>query len=343
MQIPIVWRLASSFPTACTTLWQSMIEFADIISTLSDGEFRIEPSPVGEPYGAADLLDLVAEGKIECCHTAGSFFLDRDAVLALATFAPFGLDARRHGAWLAGPGSTHAEAAWARQGLIAVPCGNTGAQTGGWFRAPVTDPSSFQHLRIRTAGLPALVYERLGATPLSLTADAIVPALQCRELDAADWIGPDDDRTMGFYKMASYYHVPGVLEPSAQLSLVINPEAWRQLPERWRSAIRCAAATVEKSIRLRYDTANPVALEALIKDGVTIVRFPPDVIEALRDASAAVLADLRDKDPAFAAALDSYQRFTGQGQQWAIIGEAETADAILKGTPLANRHTRHDG
>lgn len=320
-----------------------MIKFADIVSALSDGQFRIEPSPVGEPYGTAELLDLVAGGKIECCHTAGSFFLDRDPVLALATFAPFGLDARRHSAWLAGPGLTHAEAAWARQGLIAVPCGNTGAQTGGWFHAPVTAPSSFQHLRIRTAGLPALVYERLGATPVSLPADAIVPALQRGELDAADWIGPDDDRAMGFYKIAPYYHVPGVLEPSAQLSLAINPEAWQLLPERWRCAIRCAAATVEKSIQLRYDTVNPIALEALLKDRVTVVRFPPDVIEALRNASVAILADLRDQDAAFAAALDSYQTFTGLGQQWAVMGEVETADAILQRTALANQDIRHDG
>lgn len=329
MSNTVTWRIASSFPASCATLWQSMVQFAEHVAILTEGRFRIEPTPAGEPYAVTDLLDLVASGEIQGCHAAGSFFMDRDPVLALTTFIPFGLNARRHAAWLDGPGAAFADTAWAQQGVVALPCGNTGSQTGGWFRASVTNVSCFQNLRIRTAGLPALVYERLGAKPVSLPADAILPALQTGTLDAADWIGPADDLAMGFHTAAPFYHMPGVLEPSAQLSLAFNRDAWSDLPDGWRRAIGCAAAAAERSIFVSYDTVNPIALNSLMKAGVSIVRFPPDVLDAMRAATTAILNDVRGQNQEFAAALASYREFENLGRPWAIMGESETANAIL--------------
>ncbi|MBN8940993.1 MAG: ABC transporter substrate-binding protein [Rhizobiales bacterium] len=329
MGASIRWRLASSFPRSSDTIWPAMTDLADRVAMLTDGGFVIEPSPAGEPHAATDVLDLVIRGDVQCGHTAGSFFVDRDPVLALATFVPFGLDARRHAAWLAGPGAERAAAAWERQGLVALACGNTGAQTGGWFRRPVQDAASFSGLRIRTAGLPALVLERLGAKPRSLSASQILAQLRSGELDAADWIGPHDDRMMGFHRVAPFHHYPGVLEPSAQLSLVVGRAGWEALPDGYRAALHCAAAAVERALLIRYDTLNPIALAGLREDGVTVVRFPDHVVAALRRATAEVLDELAAGDRHFADALRSYRAFADLGRDWAMMGELDTARAVL--------------
>jgi TRAP-type mannitol/chloroaromatic compound transport system substrate-binding protein len=327
MTRPVTWRLASSFPRSSDTLWWALTELAAEVAALTDGQFRIEPHPAAELCQSADLIDLVARGEVECGHTAGSFFVGRDPVLALATFVPFGLDARRHAAWLAGPGAGHAEAAWRRQGLVALPCLNTGAQAGGWFRAPIADVAAFSGLRIRTAGLPALVLERLGARPKSLAADEVLGQLSSGDLDAADWIGPHDDRAMGFHQVAPFYHYPGVLEPSAQLSLVIGLAAWDALPASYRAALRCAAASVERALFTRYDSLNGPALAALIGEGVTVVRFPDTVVAALDAATHAVLDDIAARDERFREALISYRAFEAAGRDWAQMGEMATAVA----------------
>lgn len=326
------WRLASSFARSSDTVWWGATELARLVAALTGGTFTIEANPAGEPWGAGEVLDLVARGEVECGHTAGSFFVERDPVLSLATFVPFGMDARRHAAWLDGPGATPVAEAWARQGVVAIACMNTGAQTGGWFRAPVRGIADLAGLRIRTAGLPALVLQRLGAHPVSLAAADILPALRAGTLDAADWIGPHDDLAMRFHTVAPFYHHPGVLEPTAQLSLVVGHDAWAALPNAHRCALRCAAATVERALLVRYDTLNPAALTALLRDGVTLCRFPADTVAAMRAASAAVLDDLAE-DAAFAQALASYRAFDAAGLSWLRMGELETAAAVSAHIP----------
>ena len=316
------WRLACSFAPSSDTIWSAIQHVATLVESLTDGALRIEPFPAG-----ADALDLVARGEVACGHTAGSFYVERDPVLALATFAPFGLDARRHAAWLDGPGAGYAARAWTRQGVIALPCLNTGAQTGGWFRRPVRTLADFAGLRIRTAGLPALVFERLGACPVNPAAANILPALRAGELDAADWIGPHDDLVMGFHEAAPCYHYPGAMEPAAQLSLIVGEAAWAALADPLRSALRCAAAAAERALLIRYDTLNPPALTALLAAGVALCRFPDAVLAGMRRASTEMLDALASDDPAFAAALRSYRDFGMAGHHWWQIGERDAAAA----------------
>ena len=321
------WHLACSFARTSDTIWPAVEQFAALVTSLTQGAFVITPHPAGEPYPADQVLGLVRRGEVECGHTAGSFFIGQDPVLALATFAPFGLDARRHAAWLDGPGAGYVARAWARQGVVSLPCLNTGAQTGGWFRRPIRELADFDGLRIRTAGLPALVFQRLGACPVSLAAHEVLPALQSGMLDAADWIGPHDDLAMGFHAAAPFYHHPGAMEPSAQLSLIVGQCSWDVLPEAFRCALRCAAAAAERALLVRYDTLNPPALASLVEAGVTLCRFPADVLAAMRTASTNVLDTLAAGDPAFADALRSYRIFGVAGQDWWQLGERDAAAA----------------
>lgn len=323
-----VWRLASSFPRELDVLWEVVTGVAERAALTTDGALHLEPSAAGEPHASLDVLPLVAAGTLEAGFTAGSFFMAQDPVLALQTFVPFGLDHRRHYAWLTGPGRDHAEAAWARAGVVALPCANTGAQMGGWFREPIAGTADFRGLRIRTAGLPALVLARLGAEVRQLPAEAIIPALAAGELDAADWIGPHDDARMGFVAHAPYYHHPGVLEPSAQLSLIVNAGRWAELRPGEQAALRAVCAEAGARVLARYDLLNPPALEELERAGARLVRFPDTVVAALRRATREVLVELAGANPEFGRALASYEAFAAAGRRWAALGEGAAAGLV---------------
>jgi TRAP-type mannitol/chloroaromatic compound transport system substrate-binding protein len=299
----------------------------------------LEVRPADEPVRALDVLDEVANGNSECGYTAGSFFSERDPVLALLTFVPFGLDFRQQAAWLRFDGESHAELAWSGVGVVAIPCGNTGAQMGGWFRKPITRPEDFSGLRIRTAGLPALALKELGALPQSLAAHEIVPALAAGTLDAADWIGPYDDLRMGFHRHAPYYHHPGVMEPSAELSLIVNPAAYAALPEDLRAVLELAAAEAGRDLMARYDARNPPALSTLEAEGARLVAFPAAVIDALRGATTTVLERLASQSDPFACALESYWSFMTAGERWARLerSASETPFALSASVLEATR------
>src|SRR5690606_20114168 len=136
--------------------------------------------------------------------------------LAFDTGVPFGLTPRQQMAWLLhGGGQALMQELYDAFNVVAIPCGNTGAQMGGWFRKPIEKVEDFRGLRIRTPGLLSMVYEKLGAVPQQIAGSDIYPALEKGSLDAVEFVGPYDDEKLGFAKVAQYYYGPGVMELGA--------------------------------------------------------------------------------------------------------------------------------
>ena len=49
---------------------------------------------------------------------------------------------------------------YATQNLFAIPCGNTGAQMGGWFRKEINSVADMQGLKMRIGGFGGKVISR---------------------------------------------------------------------------------------------------------------------------------------------------------------------------------------
>ncbi|MFX3952234.1 ABC transporter substrate-binding protein, partial [Streptococcus suis] len=85
------------------------------------------------------------------------------------------------------------------------PCGNTGAQMGGWFRREIRSVADLKGLKMRIGGYAGQVVSRLGVVPQQIPGADVYPALEKGAIDAAEWVGPYDDLKLGFYKVAPYY------------------------------------------------------------------------------------------------------------------------------------------
>ena len=59
-----------------------------------------------------------------------------------------------------------------------------------------------------------------------------------------------------------------------------------------------------------------------------LVRFPPAVLSAIRDATTRVLDRLAATHAPFADALASYRAFVAEGQAWQALGEGGVRAAI---------------
>lgn len=326
----INWRMPSSFPRALDTVWGSAEVIAEQVSILTDGKFTIRPYAAGELVPPLQVLDAVQNGTTECGHTAGFYYLGKEPALVFDTGVPFGLTPRQQNAWLAyGGGKELMEELYANFNALVIPCGNTGAQMGGWFRKEIKTPEDFKGLRIRTPGLLSMVYEKLGAIPQQIAGSDIYPAMEKGSLDAVEWVGPYDDEKLGFAKVAKYYYGPGVMELGANLAFNVNRDSWSELPAQYQAALRAACAIAANDLLAKYDANNIRSLKLLVGEGVKLVSWSREVMDAMQSATREVLEGYAEKNQNFAKVLTSWRAFRNDQLLWSSVNDGAAENYLM--------------
>lgn len=320
------WRLASSFPSSLDTIYGAAEVMADRVREMSGGDFDIRVSQAGELVPGLAVMDGVEGGACQMGQTGGYYYTGKDAALAFDTCLPFGLTARQQTAWLLeGGGAELLDPVYADFGCKALVGGNTGAQMGGWFTGEVNSLADLNGLKMRIPGQGGKVMDALGVTVQALAGGEIFPALERGAIDATEWVGPYDDEKLGFYKIAKNYYYPGWWEPGPNLSFLINRAEWDKLPAEYRAMLHAAAAEGAAAMTNRYDAKNPAAWERLKQTGITVRRFPDDMLTAAREAAEDLMSTEAGADPRYAKILAAWRDFREEAFSW--FGAAELAYA----------------
>ena len=316
------WRLTSSFPRNTDILWGTAEAVARRVGELTEGRFRIQAFPGGEIAPALAALDAVQSGSIECAHTASYYYIGKDPSLAFFTAVPFGLNARQNTAWLRyGGGQDLMNDIMREYNAIAFPCGDTGAQMGGWFRREIRTVDDVKGLKFRITGLAGQVFQRMGATASVVPASDIYSSLERGTIDAAEFVGPHDDEKLGFARVAPNYYAPGFWEPGARLHFIANQRAYDALPAAYKAAIAAATAEADAEMVAKYDQANPQALRRLVAGGAQLRFWSRPILEAAWRATNEVMDDLASKNERFKKILESHRRFRDEVYTWHRVSE----------------------
>jgi len=248
------WRLTSGFPKSLDTIYGGAEEVSRRVAQLTNNRFQIRPFAAGEIVGAFQGIDAVQAGTVEMAHTASYYWVGKNTALGFDTALPFGLNNRQQNAWLYHGGGMQAMAEVFREfNLVAFPAGNTGVQTGGWFRQEIKGLEQLKGLKMRIPGFGGRVYAALGALPQQIPGGEIYQALERGTVDGAEFVGPYDDEKLGFFKVAKFYYAPGWQEPGATLSTYVNQKAWDSLPAEYKAAIEVASAEANVKMMAEYD------------------------------------------------------------------------------------------
>jgi len=320
----VQWRLASSFPSSLDTIYGAAEVLAQRVEAMSEGRFRIRVYQAGEMVPALQVLDGVQKGSVQVGQTGGYYYTGKNPALAFDTCMPFGLTSRQQTAWLMeGGGLELVRGLYADFGVISFPCGNTGAQMGGWFRREIGSLEDLRGLKMRIPGLGGKVMDALGVSVQVLAGGDIYPALERGAIDATEWVGPYDDEKLGFHQVARNYYYPGWWEPGPSLSFLVNLDAWNDLPVAYKEIFQAASAEAATAMQTRYDAKNPPALRRLLEAGVTLRPFPEDVLRGARDAAEALLEEGAAADAGYREVLQSWRSFRRGAFEW--FGTAELA------------------
>ena len=235
-QAPTVkWRMVTSWPKSLDALYGSAAAMCDRIAQITDNRFQVAPFAGGEIVPPLQVFDAAANNTAECCHTLTSYFIGKNTAYAFDAGLPFGLNTRQQAAWLYdGGGLELLRDLFGKANLVPFPVGNVGVQMGGWFRKEITSVEDLKGLKFRIGGLGGTVFAKLGVVPQQIGAADIYPALERGTIDAAEWIGPYDDEKLGFHKVAKFYYTPGWWEGSAQITSLVNKDAWQGLPQQFK-------------------------------------------------------------------------------------------------------------
>ncbi|QPC88456.1 ABC transporter substrate-binding protein [Mesorhizobium sp. NBSH29] len=318
----VFWRCTSSYPKSLDTVYGGAEAMANIVREITNGNFDIQIFADGEIVPGLQAADAVSAGTVECAHTSSYYYWGKDPSWALGTAIPFMFNARQMNAWLyQGGGNELLNEFFAGYGLYSMPCGNTGAQMGGWFRREISTLQDLKGLKMRIGGFAGKIIEKLGVVPQQIAGSDIYQALEKGALDAVEWVGPYDDEKLGFQKVAKYYYYPGWWEGGPTLHLMINLEKWAELPKSYQAALRCACEAANSNILASYDYRNPAALRRLVANGAELRPFSPEILSACFNAASSLYADISASNSEFKKIFDSQAAFRKDAYLWAQISE----------------------
>lgn len=320
-QAPVRWRMATSWPENLPGPGVTARRITERVAALSDGRFVIDLYAAGELVPALEAFDAVEGGTVDMAHTAALFWGGKVPAAPIFTAAPFGLTPLEHVMWIEqGGGQALWDRAYAPFGIKPFMAGNTGVQMGGWFKRPIETLDDWRGLKIRMPGLGGEVAKRLGATPVTLAPGDILPALQAGTIDAAEFLGPASDAAMGFYRAASVYHYPGFHEPNGTGEALVSITALGALPADLRAILEQSLAAENAFALAEGEWRNAVMLKKLVdEDGVTLRAYPQDMLDAAREASREVMADLAARDALSQEIVESYSAARELLQPWSEI------------------------
>jgi TRAP-type mannitol/chloroaromatic compound transport system substrate-binding protein len=298
-----------------------------MVKDMTGGKFIIRIYPPGEIVPALQTMDAVQNGSVEMAHTASYYFTGKSEALAFDTGVPFGLTSRQQNAWLYhGGGLELLRSVFSDFNIINFPGGNTGCQMGGWFRKEVNSVNDLKGLKMRIPGLGGKVMSALGVNVQVLGGGDIYPALERGAIDATEWVGPYDDEKLGFHKVAKNYYYPGWWEPGANLTFLVNKNAWDKLPDHYKAILESAFAYVNIDMQAKYDVQNPQALQRLLQQGVKLRKFSDDILQQAYKINQEIMEELASKDKVYKKVYDSWKKFRGDINDWFRTAELTYAN-----------------
>lgn len=318
----ITWRMASSFPKSLDTIYGGGEELSTRLKEATDGKFNIQVFAAGEIVPGLDAINAAADGTVETAHSVGYYNWGKDPAFAPGADLPFTFSARAKNAYnYQGGGIDQYNQFLETVGLVAYPCGNTGAQMGGWYRKEVNSLADLQGLKMRISGLAGRVVERLGVVPQQIAGGDIYPSLEKGTIDAAEWVGPYDDNKLGFQKVAPYYYYPGFWEGGPTVSFFVNKAKFDELPESYKSLVRTCCQATDQNMLAKYDYKNPTALKELAASGAQLRSFSEEILNAAFAAANEVYAELSAENEHFKRQYEAQLQFR---DDWYLY--SQTAD-----------------
>lgn len=306
----ITWRMVTTWPKNFPGLGVGAQRLADRITAASDGQLTVQVFSAGEMVPPLQSIDAVIDGSAEMMHGAAYYWQNKSVGLSFFTGVPFGMTSRELAAWVRYMGGQEIwDEIYDQFGLQGFLSGDTGTQAGGWFANELKGIEDVQGMRFRTPGFGGQVWSRMGASVTNLAAGEIFAALQTGTLDAAEFVGPYNDRALGFHQVRKHYYTSSFNEPGLATEFVVDKAKYTALPTHLQELIRYVSQAEYDQVPSDFYGNDPIALADMVQNHGVIVHksFPDSILEAGAIAAKALLTEILDSsDPLTKKTAESF-------------------------------------
>ncbi len=313
------WKMVTTWPPNFPIFQEGIVQMAKDIEVMSNGKLKIQVFAGGELIPSLQTFDAVSQGTVEMGHGAAYYWAGKVPEAQFMSSVPFGMTTKGMNAWLYfGGGLELWQEIYEPFNVIPFPAGNTGIQMGGWFNKKINSIDDLKGLKMRIPGLGGKVLAKAGGTPILLAGGEVYTALERGIIDATEWVGPFHDQRLGLNRAAKYYYYPGWHEPGTSFELIVNSEAWAELPADLQKIVEIATYSVNQRIYSEMEVRNIETLKK-IKDKTEILAFPAEVLSELKRLTQISLDEEAEKNPKFKKVYNAYKKFQQDNAAWSAI------------------------
>ena len=189
---------------------------------------------------------------------------------------------------------------------------------------------------MRIPGLAGEVFDASGGTAVRIAGGEVYTSMQTGVIDAVEWVGPYNDRTLGLNEVAEYYYYPGWHEPGAMLEFTVNEQAFLALPKDLQAIVEYASRAANQNMLDEFTARNNESLRTLLASGTKLRAVPEDVLQVFYNNSLVALDALVENDPMAQKIARSYQAFAKDVRAYHEISERAFLNARDKVLPPVN-------
>lgn len=317
------WRFITAWPKNLPGLGTGAQYFVDSVNAAAEGRLELELYASGEIVPAFEVVDAVAAGTAEMGHSAPAYWKGRVAAAGFLANFPFGLTAQEHNAWYyRGGGAELSQEVYDELGVKYFLAGNTGVQMAGWFKEEFNSVDDLKDRKLRFIAMAGEVYQRIGATVVTMPGSEVVTSLASGALDGLKWNNPYGEAAMGFYRYAKYYYHPGWQDPTTSIDIVVNKAEWEALPSDLKMIIQQCADAANFAMLNEFIYNNPPHLKIFVEEhDVQLRQVPDDVLIEFGNVAGEVVSELAAADALSRKVFESMIKHRTAHVEWTNFTE----------------------
>ena len=280
--LPVVtWKMGSTWGAGNVHFTVDK-RFTELVSQLTNGRFTITNYSEGELCSASQLFDYVSQGTIQCGGDWGGYLSGKDTAFELLSTI-----------------------------MEYFPLVTNPSESGIRSVRPINSIADMQKMKIRLGGMMAgKAAKKLGINITAVAASELYESLQRGVIDGGEFSGPKADDSLKLQEVAPYWCAPAWYQSAGVNGVMVNMDAWNELPEEYQTAFETAARLCCGEQLSRYIWNDMTVTNQMIDEqGITVTHLPEEDMALIRETCRQTYLEECEINPNFKMVYDSMQAY----------------------------------